>query len=626
MGRWKAVIVMLAWVALPAGMHAQDQRAQLDTGIALVRSGDFEAAAEMLRPLTQAMEGIARLLKMQATAYLYLGIAELELEETDEALRAFWEAQRRDETLTLSPAEFSPLVLRTFEEARTYVPTTPEKPLLAPVAAAALPVVATEPPTWFTRNGERIQMRLIARLDDGGCDGVLDVDRTGQRLRWTPGAGQTCPAWDNPFSDVSSISATTDDAFVVQVPSAARPRMTFIPDLGAGGGGAATQVAIRTAVRTLEETVGKRSGSLDRTSLSGATIAASIKELMDSPGDYDARSIRTTGRLDVVSRDNGQYLLFADEFSVLIRPDGPATATRLKAEADRLKGQEVEVIGSFRRLTTQQRLRRGTPEYVISFWTYESTERRRREAASAPPLTMQGLTTANPLPAGTVRVVGKFRGSNIFGDLPAPSRLQKSDWVIKDDLYALWVTGKSPEGDGWKLDPTRERDSIHWVEVVGRVEERNDVVYLRADVVSLSAPPSGTSGVRTTARIQTRHLLPDVAFTFPVEGVEEAAPDAQFVIQFTKSMDPKSFAGRVRLRYADLPDSEKLFSEMRVTYVESRRVMQIDPGVALAPGRTIECLLLPGISDADGNSLGAVVPTPPGGTRLFRWQVEGDAN
>ena len=51
-----------------------------------------------------------------------------------------------------------------------------------------------------------------------------------------------------------------------------------------------------------------------------------------------------------------------------------------------------------------------------------------------------------------VTVRGQFRGENLFGDLPSASRRRSADWVIKDDVFAVWVTGKKPKGPGWSLD------------------------------------------------------------------------------------------------------------------------------------------------------------------------------
>lgn len=89
-----------------------------------------------------------------------------------------------------------------------------------------------------------------------------------------------------------------------------------------------------------------------------------------------------------------------------------------------------------------------------------------------------------------VRIVGQFRGRNLFGDLPASSQRNTSDWVLKEGEHAVWVTGKKPQGKGWRLDAGLKSDARWWLEVVGSVEVVGGVVYVRAKRVSLttSAP------------------------------------------------------------------------------------------------------------------------------------------
>lgn len=89
----------------------------------------------------------------------------------------------------------------------------------------------------------------------------------------------------------------------------------------------------------------------------------------------------------------------------------------------------------------------------------------------------------------SVRVVGLFRGRNLFGDLPADSQRHASDWVLKEDDAALWVTGKPPKGKGWSLDPAYKGDAIRWLAVEGKVEVVNGVAYLRASKVILTRDP-----------------------------------------------------------------------------------------------------------------------------------------
>ena len=68
----------------------------------------------------------------------------------------------------------------------------------------------------------------------------------------------------------------------------------------------------------------------------------------------------------------------------------------------------------------------------------------------------------------TTKIVGQFRGRNLFGDLPPNSARGKEDWVLKEGDTAIWVMGKAPRGDGWKLDLDYKGDSKTWLEVEGQ--------------------------------------------------------------------------------------------------------------------------------------------------------------
>ncbi len=95
----------------------------------------------------------------------------------------------------------------------------------------------------------------------------------------------------------------------------------------------------------------------------------------------------------------------------------------------------------------------------------------------------------------TTKIVGQFRGRNLFGDLPANSARGKQDWVLKDGDAAIWVMGKAPRGDGWKLDLEYKGDSKTWLEVEGKPEVVNGIVYLKASkVIPTKAPGSERRG------------------------------------------------------------------------------------------------------------------------------------
>lgn len=89
----------------------------------------------------------------------------------------------------------------------------------------------------------------------------------------------------------------------------------------------------------------------------------------------------------------------------------------------------------------------------------------------------------------TARIYGQFRGRNLFADLPANSARGKDDWVLKDGDTAMWVMGKTPKGQGWKLDLDYKGDSKNWLEVEGKPEVMNGIVYLKASRVLMSKAP-----------------------------------------------------------------------------------------------------------------------------------------
>jgi Big-like domain-containing protein len=97
---------------------------------------------------------------------------------------------------------------------------------------------------------------------------------------------------------------------------------------------------------------------------------------------------------------------------------------------------------------------------------------------------------------------------------------------------------------------------------------------------------------------------PVIVFAMPVDGDAEVAADSRFTVQFSKDMEESSFQNRVVLRYAGpAAPGDRPITNMTFTYDAGRRTLVVDPGMVLAPGRTLELLLLPGIVDAEGVAL-----------------------
>jgi len=99
-----------------AAQAAAVQDPGLAAGIRQVDEGDFEGAVATLGPVVDRLS--VRGGHDAAQACLYLGIAQLALDERDAARARFREALGHEPSLRLGPDRFSPKVILAFEEAR----------------------------------------------------------------------------------------------------------------------------------------------------------------------------------------------------------------------------------------------------------------------------------------------------------------------------------------------------------------------------------------------------------------------------------------------------------------------------------------------------------------------------
>lgn len=343
----------------------------------------------------------------------------------------------------------------------------------------------------------------------------------------------------------------------------------------------------------------------------GTPVSVSLTDLAQQPESYDRRAVRTHGRLDLSPASVRAYAL-RDSFGngVQITPV-PEVAGQFESEGPSFMGKDVEITGVF--------LQRGATDAgtaltgsrlsgSIQFWSYVGPAREpdKNELAKAKPASLEALCS-NPgrRDGQLVKVVGKFRGRNLYGDLPARSERSHDDWVIKDDVWAVWITGRKPKGSGFSLDAGLKKDTGKWVEVVGRVETRNSITYVRALQVLLAAPPREAAEVQPPPPPPEKPKEPPViVFALPLDGDPEVAPDSRFVVQFSKDMDEDSFKGHVLLRYQGPPQpGDRGFEALRLQYDGGRRALTVDPGDPLRPGRSLELVLLPGIADVEGLAL-----------------------
>jgi hypothetical protein len=341
----------------------------------------------------------------------------------------------------------------------------------------------------------------------------------------------------------------------------------------------------------------------------GTPVDVRISDLASSPASYYDQLIRTHGRLGMEASLERVYSL-EDEFgnSVRVVPM-PEVAMEFDQMVGKLAGSQVEVKGIYQQTNASpsdnQRAGLSVPG-VIQLIEFLGPPEERKGPIKAPEMRLEGLLSPPGKRDGQlIRVVGKFRGHNLYGDLPAKSQRRSADWVIKDDVYAVWVTGRKPKGSGWDLDASLKRDTGKWIEVIGVPETVSGVTYLKAERVQLTTAPTALADAQPAPPPPERPKVPPmVVFTLPLDGDLEVPTDSRFVVQFSKDMDEASFQGRVLVRYVGprLP-GDRDFDGVRLSYDGGRRALTVDPGDVLRTGRRLEVVLLPGITDIDGLTL-----------------------
>ena len=199
----------------------------------------------------------------------------------------------------------------------------------------------------------------------------------------------------------------------------------------------------------------------------------------------------------------------------------------------------------------------------------------------------------------SVTVIGRFRGANLFGDVPVPVAKSKWDFVIQSADAAIWVTGMRPRGKGFNLDPGARVDTGHWLQITGIVRNGEPLPWIEASAIAEGSAPTVEAVVEVPTP-EVREPAPSVVFSAPVQADTDIARAAPVRIQFSRDMDPKSFAGQIKVSYVG---GQAAATPLAFTfkYDEGTRALEIMFGAPLDPFRQVKVDLLNGIVSAGDN-------------------------
>jgi hypothetical protein len=203
-----------------------------------------------------------------------------------------------------------------------------------------------------------------------------------------------------------------------------------------------------------------------------------------------------------------------------------------------------------------------------------------------------------------VKVVGRFRGRNLYGDVPTPLNKSKWDFVLQSADAALWVGGMRPKGDGFDLDPAARVDTGRWLEVVGVVRMQGPLAWIEASRLQLSTEPDEIA-VEVAVPERPAEPPPAVVFSAPVPDEVDVELSTTVRVQFSRDMDGRTIENRVRVSYVAAPPGSAAPPPPKFTaaYVDGNRALEIRFAEPLQRFQTVRIDLLEGITAFDGQPL-----------------------
>jgi hypothetical protein len=209
-----------------------------------------------------------------------------------------------------------------------------------------------------------------------------------------------------------------------------------------------------------------------------------------------------------------------------------------------------------------------------------------------------------------ITVSGRFRGRNLYGDLPNAPGKTASDFILQSADAAVWVTGVQPRGNGFNLRVDSRQDTQRWLEVSGVVREERGLILIQADRIALGKEPASES--TADARPQPPPPSappPSIVFSAPGDDEADVPVSTSVRIQFSSDMKAETMKGRVRIGYSETESAARNEPEpppvpsFTINYEGGKRVLTIGFSGPLERFRTVHVQLVEGIEAFDGQPL-----------------------
>jgi len=204
-----------------------------------------------------------------------------------------------------------------------------------------------------------------------------------------------------------------------------------------------------------------------------------------------------------------------------------------------------------------------------------------------------------------VTVSGRFRGRNLFGDLPNALNLSRWDFVLQSSDAAIWVSALRPRGQGFELDAGAKMDTGRFLEVSGTVHVEASKVWIAGESLRLGRPPSEVDDLVAPTPV-IKEAPPAVIFTAPLADETDVATSSAVRLQFSRDMDGRTCKGHVKVSYvpsASAAPPPGPVPALTVTYRDANRGVEIKFAQPLERFQNVKVELLEGIVALDGQPL-----------------------